>query len=139
MIPVMSTVRAITFIRLLFFPFLNVTRNASTMCFKLKKNFIRDQYDFLCILSDSDFICLVSWMYKWPIQILIIQSAKAIVYTPVNPSLRYNIPDMPVPMGRHKAIVAFTMPTLKVFVFSYRLYKINNVEYTIIIHIKNLI
>lgn len=128
MIPVISTVRAITFIRLLFFPFLNVTRNASTMCFKLKKNFIRVQYDFLCILSDSNFFCLVSWMHKWPIQILIEQSTKAMEYTPVNPSLRYNIPDMPVPMGRHKAIVAFTKPTLKVFVFSYIIYKINVVK-----------
>lgn len=47
------------------------------------------------------------------------QSIKAMMYTPVNPSSRYNIPDKPVPIGRHKAIVAFTRPTLKVLFCSY--------------------
>lgn len=119
MIPVINIVRAMTFILLFFSPFLNVTRNASAMCFKSKKNFTRFQYDILRSLSASDLIRLVSRTHKWVIQMLIAHSINAMVYTPVNPSLRYNMPDSPVPMGRHSAIVAFTKPTLNVFVSSY--------------------
>lgn len=118
MMPVMSTVNAITFIRRLFASFLNVTRNASAMCFKSKKNLTRDQYDLPRSLPIPDLIRLVSRTHQCAMPTLIAHSINAMVYTPVNPSLRYSMPDSPVPIGRHNAIVAFTKPTLSVFVFS---------------------
>jgi hypothetical protein len=46
------------------------------------------------------------------------QSTIAMQYTPTNPTVRNNIPDRPVPIGRLKAIVAFTKPTLMVLFLS---------------------
>lgn len=116
MTPVMSNVSAMTLARRLFCPFLNVTLNASIKCFRLKKNLIRVQYDFFD--SSWDFTRLVSCTHRWAIHTLMKHNINAIVYTPVNPSLRYSIPDIPVPMGRAKATTPFTMPILNDLFFS---------------------
>lgn len=116
MTQVMSNVNAMTLARRLFCPFLNVTLNASTRCFRLKKNLIWVQYDFFD--SSSDFIRLVSYTHTWAIHTLMKHNINAIVYTPLKPSLRYSMPDIPVPMGRAMAITPFTMPILNDLFFS---------------------